>query len=88
MNLPSDKASAPQRADDLKLTVIHFASTHDTISAERLASQHGFKAEVIPRPPGTIGRCGVALQVAVADVDKLRAIFVENGLEDFRLAEE
>lgn len=83
----SDKISTP-RAGDVKLTVMHFASTHDTISAERLASEHGFSAEVIPRPPGIIGRCGVALQVAVADVDKLRAIFVEGGLEDFHISGE
>jgi hypothetical protein len=88
MSSPSDKIPAPRRAGGAKQAVMHFASTHDTISAERLASQHGFGAEVIPRPPGTIGRCGVALQVAVADVDKLRAIFVEGGLEDFNVAEE
>jgi hypothetical protein len=70
------------------LAVMHFASTHDTISGERLAVQYGFAAEVIPRPPGTTGRCGVALQVAAADADKLTAIFVEGGLADFYLAEE
>jgi hypothetical protein len=67
---------------------MHFASTHDTISAERLAMRHGFAAEVIPRPPGTTGRCGVALQVAAADVDELAAIFTNGGLGDFYLAEE
>jgi len=87
MSSTSDKTSTPRRADDAKLAVVHFASTHDTISAERLAAQHGFGAEVIPRPPGTAGRCGVALRVAAADVDKLKAIFVEGGLEDFHLSE-
>lgn len=88
MTAPSDKTSAPRRAGRAKLVVMHFASTHDTISAERLAARHGFGAEVIPRPPGTTGRCGVALQVAAADADKLMVIFAEGGLEDFHLTEE
>lgn len=83
-----DKTSTPRRENDTKLAVMHFASTHDTISAERLAARHGFAAEVIPRPPGTTGRCGVALQVAAADAGKLTAIFVDGGLEDFYLTEE
>ena len=88
MSSTPDKTSAPRRGDEAKLAVMHFASTHDTISAERLAAQHSFPAEVIPRPPGTTGRCGVALQVAAADAGKLTAIFVEGGLEDFYLVEE
>ena len=83
-----EKTSTRRRGDGGKLAVMHFASTHDTISAERLAMRHGFAAEVIPRPPGTAGRCGVALQVAAADADKLTAIFANGGLEDFYLAEE
>ena len=88
MSSTSDKESARPRRDEGKHVIFHFASTHDTISAERLVVQHGYGAEVIPRPPGTVGRCGVALQVAAADVEALTAIFVGGGLEDFYAAED
>lgn len=88
MSPTPDKTSPQRRAGDVKFAVVHFASTHDTISAERLAARYGYDADVIPRPPGTADRCGVALQVAAADVDKLTALFVGGGLEDFYLAEE
>lgn len=88
MSSTSDKTSARRRAGEDKYAILNFASTHDTISAERSAVQHGYGAEVIPRPPGTVARCGVALQVAAADVEALTAIFVGGGLEDFCVAED
>jgi hypothetical protein len=87
MSSTSDKTSTRRRAGEDRYAVLHFTSTHDTISAEKLAAQHGYGAEVIPRPPGTVGRCGVALQVAAADVEGLTAIFVGGGLEGFYVAE-
>lgn len=77
---------ARQGAVKKKHTILDFASTHDTILAEKLATQRGFEAEVIPRPPGTTGRCGVALQVAAADLEALKEIFVRGGLADFDVA--
>ena len=88
MSSTSDKESARPRRDEGKYVIFHFASTHDTISAERSAVQHGYGAEVIPRPPGTVGRCGVALQITAADVEALKAIFFGGGLEDFYVAED
>lgn len=83
----SGKTTARDGAAQKKYAVIQFASTHDTILAERLATERGYDAEVIPRPPGKTGRCGVALQVAAADVEALAAIFVRGGLADFDVAE-
>lgn len=82
-----EKRPARRRALKKKRTVLDFASTHDTILAEKLATRRGFEAEVIPRPPGTTGRCGVALQVAAADLDALTEIFAKQGLADFDVAE-
>jgi|GEM_PF-2469283 len=82
-----DDRSAPRGAVKNKNAVLHFASTHDTIMAERLAGQRGYVAEVIPRPPGKVGRCGVALKVAAADVNALTEIFAKRGLADFHVAE-
>ncbi len=87
MSSTSDKTSTRRRGEG-KYVIFHFASTHDTISAERSAVQHGYGAEVIPRPPGSTGRCGVALQAAAADAEALTAIFVGGGLEDFYFAED
>jgi hypothetical protein len=81
-----EKKAARRRAVEKNYAVLHFASTHDTILAEKLAMQRGFKAEVIPQPPGTTGRCGVALQVAAADLEALRDVFVNRGLADFDVA--
>ena len=88
MPSPSDKISTPGKAGDVKFAVMHFASTHDTISAERLALRHGYGAEVVPRPPGDTGRCGVALRVDAASVEDLNVIFAAEGLEDFHVAED
>jgi len=81
------KPPARRRAVKKKRAVLAFASTHDTILAEKLATQRGFEAEVIPRPPGTTGRCGVALRVAAADLEALKDVFVRGGLADFGVAE-
>lgn len=80
------KSPAPRRAVKEKRAVLDFASTHDTILAEKLATRHGIKTEVIPRLPGMTGRCGVALQVAAADLEALKDIFLRGGLADFGVA--
>jgi hypothetical protein len=87
--MPPGNGNPPARngAALTKVAVLHFPSTHDTISAERLAAQRGYDTEVIPRPPGKMGRCGVALQVAAADLEALTGIFVRGGLADFDVAE-
>jgi len=87
MSPTRDDRSAPRGAVKKKYAVLQFASTHDTIMAERLAAQRGCAAEVIPRPPGTTGRCGVALKVAAADLNALAKMFVKQGLADFDVAE-
>lgn len=87
--MPPGNGNPPARngAALTKVAVLHFPSTHDTILAERLATEGGYGAEVIPRPPGKTGRCGVALQVAAADLEALKEIFVRGGLTDFDVAE-
>jgi hypothetical protein len=86
MSSTRDTRSARPRRDESRYVVFHFASTHDTISAEKLGARGGYEVEVIPRPPGTTGRCGVALQAAAADAETLAAIFAAGGLEDFHVA--
>ncbi len=87
MSSESHSSSNPRGAGGKRLAVLHFASTHDTILAERLATERGYAAEVIPRPPGKTGRCGVALEVAAPDLDALKEIFERGGLADFEIAE-
>lgn len=65
-----------------------FATTHDTIKAERLAVAAGVAGEVIPQPPGATGRCGVALQVPAAAVTMLSEVFVAARLADFKIEEQ
>ncbi len=83
----SDERCARTGAAKKQYAVLQFASTHDTIMAERLATERGYDAEVVPRPPGETGRCGVALQVAAADLNALSEIFARGGLADFDVAE-
>jgi len=68
-------------------TLFLFASTHDTIVAERVAKREGFEAEVIPKPAGRTGRCGVALRAAAGSAEALKEIFAAEGLTDFDVAE-
>lgn len=67
--------------------VFLFATTHDTIKAERLARERGFDAAVVPQPPGRTGRCGVALEVEAARGAALNDIFDAAGLRDFEYFE-
>lgn len=83
----SEKQPSRRRAVSEKYAVLGFPSTHDTILAERLATQRGCVAEVIPQPPGRTGRCGVALQIDAADLNALTEIFVRGGLADFDVTE-
>ena len=39
-----------------------FPTVHDTILAERIATEKGYEVEIIPRPLGDWGRCGIALR--------------------------
>lgn len=39
-----------------------FPTVHDTILAERITTEKGYEVEIIPRPPGDWGRCGIALR--------------------------
>jgi len=39
-----------------------FPTVHDTILAERIAIEKGYEVEIIPRPPGDWGKCGIALR--------------------------
>jgi len=85
MNLRRHNPPAPRGAARKEYAVFDFASTHDTIAAERLATARGYRAEVIPQPPGRTGRCGVALRVSAGEADELAGIFSRGGLTDFKL---
>ena len=87
--MPPGNGTPPARNDaaTTEVAVLNFASTHDTILAERLAAERGYGAEVVPRPPGKTGRCGVALQVAAADLEVLKGVFARGGLTDFDVAD-
>ena len=67
--------------------VFLFATTHDTVKAERLASAAGITAEVIPQPPGDKGRCGVALRVPRSQKESLAHLLIAGGLPDFEVEE-
>ncbi len=67
--------------------VFLFATTHDTVKAERMAGAAGLNAEVIPQPPGDKGRCGVALRVPRPQKDALARLLVAGGLADFEVEE-
>ncbi len=67
--------------------VFYFATTHDTIKADRLARAAGVAVEVIPRPPGKSGRCGIALAAPAGDRALLETVFREAGVADFDVEE-
>jgi len=64
-----------------------FATTHETIRAERLAQEKGFDVTVIPQPPGRTGRCGVALQGPPGAAAALRELFLAAGFDDVEVVE-
>jgi hypothetical protein len=68
-------------------TLFLFATTHDTILAERLARSRDIAAELVPKPAGYTGRCGIALAVAAAAAGGLREILTAEGFSDFETAE-
>ncbi len=43
--------------------ILVFDTTHHAMWAEEVAREKGLAAEVVPAPPGTDAKCGLALEV-------------------------
>jgi len=61
--------------------VFIFDTTHHALWAEELALEHRIPVEVIPAPSRSGARCDLALETLPEEVQGLRALLRENGVE-------
>lgn len=61
--------------------VFTFDTTHMALWAEEVAGERGIPAEVIPAPPETRAKCGLALQTLPPSAPALKAALDEAGVE-------
>lgn len=69
----------------MKAAVFIFATTHEVMAAEKLATARGFSTEVIPEPPGRTGRCGIALRLETSDAERFKAVLTAEGFKEYSL---
>lgn len=62
-------------------TVFTFDSTHHALWAEELAREQRIPAEVVPAPPAAGARCDLALETLPGEVERLRGVLLEAGVE-------
>ncbi|UCC25404.1 MAG: DUF3343 domain-containing protein [Gemmatimonadales bacterium] len=57
-----------------------FDTTHMALWAEEVAQEAGIPAEVVPAPPGTRAKCGLALATLEKFVDPLADVLDDAGV--------
>jgi hypothetical protein len=65
----------------VKYGVVLFYSTSLAIRAERVCQRAGFEVKLIPTPRQLSSDCGTALRFSWADVDRVQAALVGQGVE-------
>lgn len=65
----------------MKYGVVLFYSTSLAIRAERVCQRAGFEVKLIPTPRQLSSDCGTALRFSWADVDRVQAALVGQGVE-------
>ncbi len=61
--------------------VFAFSTTHDALDAEALLEDMGIDVVPIPAPPTVSAHCGIALRLAVADVQQALIYLARVGIE-------
>jgi hypothetical protein len=69
------------RAPSEAPVVFTFDTSHHALWAEDVARTHAMPVEVIPAPPETGARCGLALQSLASAAKAFEASLVEEGIE-------
>lgn len=57
-----------------------FDTTHMALWAEEVAQEAGIPAEIVPAPPGTRAKCGLALATLEKFVDPLAEVLDDAGV--------
>jgi hypothetical protein len=60
--------------------IVLFDTTHHAMWAEEVAKGEGLGAEVVPAPEGVDAKCGLALEVLAADLDRLVIAMEKEGI--------
>jgi len=60
--------------------ILVFDTTHHAMWAEEVARENGIAAEVVPAPPGTDAKCGLALEVLPGGFDELIPALEREGV--------
>jgi len=58
-----------------------FASTHHAMWAEDVAQEHAIPAEVVPAPPSSSAKCGLALRTAEERAGELAEALDQEGID-------
>ena len=61
-------------------TTLLFVTTEAALRAEGSLLEHGLQVDVIPKPPGLSGLCGLALTVAEARLSEVEGILRAEGV--------
>ncbi|MDT8342007.1 MAG: DUF3343 domain-containing protein [Longimicrobiales bacterium] len=61
-----------------------FDTTHMALWAEEVARESGIPADVVPAPPGTRARCGLAVATLARFVDPLASALSDAGVAYYR----
>jgi hypothetical protein len=58
-----------------------FHTTHAALRAEKVVSQAGIEAELIPAPRTVSADCTLAMSFAAADLDAVRAVLEDRDVD-------
>ena len=61
--------------------ICSFASSHQAIKAETLATRQGLPARLVPLHPAISAGCGLALRLAPEHLPQLKALLAEAGIQ-------
>jgi putative Se/S carrier protein len=60
--------------------ILVFDTTHHAMWAEEVARENSIAADVVPAPPGTDAKCGLALEVRPEGFDSLLSALNSEGV--------
>ncbi len=70
----------PQSTPEPGARVFVFKTTHHAMWAEDVAREQSIPAEVVPAPPQSEAKCGIALKIQAAGAPELAAALDREGI--------
>jgi len=64
-----------------EVCIVTFPTTHAALRAQDAAGEQGIPARMIPVPRGISADCNLGMEVAIADMERLRPLLRAKGIE-------